>query len=63
MNWKTNNRYVDVDSGEEISLEQAKAAYVIIKKIIKHNTNVSKTQGIREITNECKRAYERELFD
>lgn len=63
MNWKTNNIYVDGDTGEIISLEEAKKAYVIIKKIKTHDTNQAKTNGVREIRNICKRAYERELFD
>ena len=43
ITWKTNKRYVDIDSGEIISEELAKERYVIINT--KKKSNVTRTTG------------------
>lgn len=52
VNWRAVSRYVDIDTGEEITKEQSKTEYMIVNRKIKRY--VLKMVGKIEITNECK---------
>lgn len=62
--WLTKSKYVDIETGEEITEREAKLNYIIIKKK-KHGrtekrlnkvTGNKENIGIIEITNECRKA-------
>lgn len=54
IKWKTINEYIDIETGEIITKEEAIKAYIIINKKIKRH--VQRTTGITTITNECRRS-------
>ena len=60
IHWRTITTYVDIDTGEIISKAEAIKAYVIINK--KKKSNVYKTTGTIELTNECRRSKQGTLF-
>lgn len=57
--WKTRTKYVDIETGEILSIIDT--INYIITKTTKHAT-VQNGHGTIEYTNECRRVYERDLF-
>lgn len=60
INWKANSKYVDINTGEELTEEVAKQNY-IIKKTIKH-AKISNNHGVIEYTHECVKSPQLRLF-
>jgi len=62
IHWTSNSKYVDTETGEEITKYNATRNY-ITKKIKKHvKINDIKTKGHIEYVHECRRNPQRELF-
>lgn len=59
INWRTKTEYVDTETGEIITEQEAKTNYIIIKKS-KHAT-IKKTTGYVKWTYHCKRSNQIEI--
>lgn len=61
INWSSITKYVDLDTGEQITEKDAKRAYVIVKT--KKHSHVTRSTGITEYTHECRRSRQMDLFE
>lgn len=60
IRWRTVSVYVDIDTGEVLTLENVKDIYLIINK--KKKSYVYKQTGTITYTNECRRSQQGKLF-
>lgn len=60
IRWSTKTTYIDIDSGEILTIEQVKNNYTKIKT--KKNATVRKTTGLIEFTVECRESKQLKLF-
>lgn len=64
MEWKTRKRYIDMQTGELISKQDALDKYIIIKKNKHAQANNTTGKGVIEYTIECRKReyYQNRLF-
>jgi hypothetical protein len=62
MQWKTNSKWVDLETGEALTEEIARRKYVIVKKIKKTTYNATTARGTIEITNECRESRQQTIW-
>lgn len=62
ITWSSNTKYVDIDTGEEITKHQSKE-YLKLKKDKYVKLNKNKTSGHIEYTIKCRKHPQGKLFD
>lgn len=60
IQWRTKIEFVDLETGEKITEEQARKEYVIIKS--KKQSHVYKSTGTITFTKQCRRSTQSKLF-
>lgn len=61
LQWFTETKYTDIETGEQITKQLAKQSYTIIKQD-KH-TEINKTTAIKQITYLCKKTGQITLWE
>lgn len=62
LKWTTTSEWVDVETGEVITKENAKQNYNITRKIKKYEYDKNHESGRTKITNECRKSTQLKIF-
>lgn len=62
IHWTSNTKWVDLDTGEEITKHNAQSNYIKIKTVKNAKINDIKTRGHIEYINECRKSRQTKLF-